>query len=441
MLKAEDRAATSAGDSPAARREFLRRAAGGDLAPVHVLAHVRSGVHLSVKAFLCNVGVRDGARRGARTRPVTRRSSARARRGGGRPAGNGAVLTTSSTRCSRGRCSRTLRAVRGESVRALAEASFAARRGERSTAGRARSRCTRSRSPTPPPGARQPRRAGRSRDARPARRPTPPRLPPLPSPPSRRPSADDDTPVARSAPGARTRRAAGLGGGAPPPADRAASTSRPGRRATRPWPSIAPRPRAPTRSWKRRSPGWGPSPAPTRSASTSGPPPAAGRPRCSNGGARVVAVDRAPLAPPLARDARVSMVIGNAFNYTPPAPVDWLVSDVVCEPPRSLDLIGRWLEQNLCRNLVVTVKFKGRAGYGILDDAAAAVRAPSSRVRPREAARAQQERGHGDGAAKPVMTVGDETSATSCLCFNAWHPWTTCWRLSWEADAARASSP
>ena len=31
MLKAEDRAATSAGDSPAARREFLRRAAGGDL--------------------------------------------------------------------------------------------------------------------------------------------------------------------------------------------------------------------------------------------------------------------------------------------------------------------------------------------------------------------------------------------------------------------------
>jgi len=83
--------------------------------------------------------------------------------------------------------------------------------------------------------------------------------------------------------------------------------------------------------------------------------------------ARVVAVDRAPLAAPLARDARVSMVIGNAFTYAPASPVDWLVSDVICEPARSIDLIGRWLEQNLCRHLVVTVKFKGQSGYGILD--------------------------------------------------------------------------
>ena len=83
--------------------------------------------------------------------------------------------------------------------------------------------------------------------------------------------------------------------------------------------------------------------------------------------ARVIAVDRAPLAAPLARDPRVSMVIGNAFNYTPPSPVDWLVSDVICEPTRSIDLIGRWLEQSLCRHLVVTVKFKGQSSYGILD--------------------------------------------------------------------------
>jgi 23S rRNA (cytidine2498-2'-O)-methyltransferase len=83
-------------------------------------------------------------------------------------------------------------------------------------------------------------------------------------------------------------------------------------------------------------------------------------------GARVVAVDRAPLAPALMRHPRATSVIGNAFNHRPPAPVDWLVCDVVCEPPRSLALCRDWLTGGLCRNLVVTVKFKGRAGYGVL---------------------------------------------------------------------------
>jgi 23S rRNA C2498 (ribose-2'-O)-methylase RlmM len=39
---------------------------------------------------------------------------------------------------------------------------------------------------------------------------------------------------------------------------------------------------------------------------------------------------------------------------------------VVCEPPRSLELVDRWLSSGWCRNLVVTVKFKGQDGYGVL---------------------------------------------------------------------------
>jgi 23S rRNA (cytidine2498-2'-O)-methyltransferase len=85
-------------------------------------------------------------------------------------------------------------------------------------------------------------------------------------------------------------------------------------------------------------------------------------------GARVVAVDRAPLAGALARHERVAMVIGNAFTYLPGAPADWLVSDVVAEPHRSLGVVAAWLERDLCRNLVVTVKFKGQSGYAILDE-------------------------------------------------------------------------
>jgi FtsJ-like methyltransferase len=84
-------------------------------------------------------------------------------------------------------------------------------------------------------------------------------------------------------------------------------------------------------------------------------------------GARVIAIDRAPVAPALARHPRLTMIVGNAFTYAPPAPVDWLLCDVVCEPQRSLALISGWLAGKLCRNLVVTVKFKGRDGYGVLE--------------------------------------------------------------------------
>jgi 23S rRNA (cytidine2498-2'-O)-methyltransferase len=95
-------------------------------------------------------------------------------------------------------------------------------------------------------------------------------------------------------------------------------------------------------------------------------------------GARVVAIDRAPLAPPLSRHPKLASVLGNAFTYEPPAPVDWLLCDVVCEPQRSLALCDAWLSRGLCRNLVVTVKFKGRAGYGVLTELPALF----ERVRP-----------------------------------------------------------
>jgi 23S rRNA (cytidine2498-2'-O)-methyltransferase len=83
-------------------------------------------------------------------------------------------------------------------------------------------------------------------------------------------------------------------------------------------------------------------------------------------GARVTAVDRAPLLPPAAGHPNLTAQIGNAFVFAPDQPVDWLLCDVICEPPRSVALIQRWLEERWCRNLIVTVKFKGRAGYGIL---------------------------------------------------------------------------
>jgi hypothetical protein len=83
-------------------------------------------------------------------------------------------------------------------------------------------------------------------------------------------------------------------------------------------------------------------------------------------GAEVLAVDRAALAPAVARLPGVKAVAGDAFTYAPPRPVDWLFSDVVCEPERAIALAADWLAAERCRNLVVTVKFKGRDRYGAL---------------------------------------------------------------------------
>jgi hypothetical protein len=95
-------------------------------------------------------------------------------------------------------------------------------------------------------------------------------------------------------------------------------------------------------------------------------------------GAHVIAVDRAPLAPEVARLPGVTTVAGNAFTYEPARPVDWLLSDVVCEPARALALVDEWLGQARCRHLVVTIKFKGRDHY----DALAALEPILARAHP-----------------------------------------------------------
>lgn len=78
-------------------------------------------------------------------------------------------------------------------------------------------------------------------------------------------------------------------------------------------------------------------------------------------GASVLAVDKAPLAPAIARLPRVEFLKASAFALEPQAvgPVDWLLSDVICYPQRLLTLVERWLAPGLARNLLCTLKFQG----------------------------------------------------------------------------------
>lgn len=85
-------------------------------------------------------------------------------------------------------------------------------------------------------------------------------------------------------------------------------------------------------------------------------------------GARVIAVDKAPLAPSIAALPGVEYRAESAFAVDPrnADPVDWLFSDVICYPKRLLKLVERWIDLGSCPNLVCTVKFQGPTDAGMV---------------------------------------------------------------------------
>ena len=84
-------------------------------------------------------------------------------------------------------------------------------------------------------------------------------------------------------------------------------------------------------------------------------------------GARIVSVDKAPLAPAVAHLPGIEHRLDSAFALDPGSvgPVDWLFSDVVCYPARLLALVERWRAARTCRNFVCTIKFQGETDHAI----------------------------------------------------------------------------
>lgn len=84
-------------------------------------------------------------------------------------------------------------------------------------------------------------------------------------------------------------------------------------------------------------------------------------------GARVTAVDRAPLRDDLMRHPFLVFHRGDAFKFEPATPVDWLICDVIAAPERSMGLVVDWVRRGWARHFVVTIKFKGHDEYGSLE--------------------------------------------------------------------------
>lgn len=73
-------------------------------------------------------------------------------------------------------------------------------------------------------------------------------------------------------------------------------------------------------------------------------------------GASVVAVDNGPLKGG-AIHAGIRHLAEDAFKYAPAEPATWLFCDMVEDPDRIADLLGRWLDEGWCRRFIVNLKF------------------------------------------------------------------------------------
>jgi 23S rRNA (cytidine2498-2'-O)-methyltransferase len=82
-------------------------------------------------------------------------------------------------------------------------------------------------------------------------------------------------------------------------------------------------------------------------------------------GARVISVDKAPLAPAIARLPGLTYRCESAFALDPRVfgPVDWLFADIACYPERLLMLIEQWLAVGNCPRFVCTLKFQGETDH------------------------------------------------------------------------------
>lgn len=78
-------------------------------------------------------------------------------------------------------------------------------------------------------------------------------------------------------------------------------------------------------------------------------------------GAKVIAVDRAKLAPHIASLPNITALKKDAFSIQPSDYPDltWIFSDLICYPEKLLSWVKQWLDINSKVNFICTLKFQG----------------------------------------------------------------------------------
>jgi 23S rRNA (cytidine2498-2'-O)-methyltransferase len=84
----------------------------------------------------------------------------------------------------------------------------------------------------------------------------------------------------------------------------------------------------------------------------------------------IVSVDKAPLAPNIAKIKNIEFLQESAFGLDPKKMplAQWLFSDIICYPERLLDLVKNWMQKSNVTNFVCTIKFQGEADFAVIDE-------------------------------------------------------------------------
>jgi 23S rRNA (cytidine2498-2'-O)-methyltransferase len=114
---------------------------------------------------------------------------------------------------------------------------------------------------------------------------------------------------------------------------------------------------------------WGTYPDATQTALDLGASPGGWTYVMQSLGSRVIAVDKALLAPHIAKQPRVEFLQQSAFALDPDSfdqPVDWLLSDIACYPERAYELATRWINSKKAKRIIMTIKLQGDTDFASL---------------------------------------------------------------------------
>lgn len=83
---------------------------------------------------------------------------------------------------------------------------------------------------------------------------------------------------------------------------------------------------------------------------------------------RVISVDTVALDEKAANLKNVDFIKKDAFKIAPTdiGPLDWLFSDIICEPSKLLELVNLWKASGLVKNFICTIKFKGSVDFQVI---------------------------------------------------------------------------
>lgn len=85
---------------------------------------------------------------------------------------------------------------------------------------------------------------------------------------------------------------------------------------------------------------------------------------------QVISIDKAQLAPQIAKNPHIKFVQESIFAMDPKKwlHAHWVFCDVICYPEKILELIQNWLSNGYKGNMVFTIKFQGDTDFRVIDE-------------------------------------------------------------------------